>query len=71
MKNGSREARLEAKGSFGGSIKAKRTINYKKDVVKDKKIIGVKAAEKVVGKDYKGAAGSKLIKKYRRASALM
>ncbi len=71
MKNGSRESRREAKGSFGGSIKAKRTINYKKDVIKDKKIVGVKAAKRTVGKDHKGAAGSKLIKKYRRASALM
>ncbi len=71
MKNGSLEARKASKGCFGGSTKAKRTINYKKAVIKDKKIVGVKAAKKTVGKNYKGAAGSKMIKKYQRASALM
>ncbi len=69
MKNGSLEARKASKGCFGGSTKAKRTINYRKAVTKDKKVT-FKAAKATVNKSYKGAAGLKLVKKYR-ASSLM
>ena len=72
MKNGSTEARKAAKGSFGGSIKVKRTINYKKEVFdKVKKMItGVEPAKATVGRHYKGSANSKLVKKLHRSSSL-
>ena len=70
MKNGSLELRKEAKGSFGGSIKAKRTVNYKKEIIKEKKVVGWKAAKKTVKRNSKGAANYKLVKKLHKSKSL-
>ena len=69
MKNGSREARKSAKGSFGGSKKAKRTIHFTEKLVTGD-TVKVLHRKKTVGRDYKGAANAKLVKKLHRRAPL-
>lgn len=68
MKNGSRESRVTAKGSFGGSRDV-RERNF--SVVKSTPTGDVRSFRvAVVGRDAKGAANAKLVRKLHRQSSL-
>ncbi len=67
MKNGSKETRLKAKGCFGGSIKVERVIHSSELAIKEGKAVS-KPVKKKVGRDFKGAANSRLVRKLHKGN---